>query len=83
MATPVTETLLRLAAWSGHFPRAFSWKAVGRRIRELRGFDMSQTEFARRIGVSQGHLSYIERGDKTIGVEILLKIHQEFGKSIE
>jgi transcriptional regulator with XRE-family HTH domain len=44
---------------------------------------MSQTEFARRIGVSQGHLSYIERGDKTIGVEILLKIHQEFGKSIE
>ena len=56
---------------------------MGRRIRELRGFDMSQKEFARRIGVSQGHLSHIERGDKTIKAEILLKIRREFGKSIE
>lgn len=62
---------------------AINWKAVGRRIRELRGFDMSQKEFARRIGISQGHLSYIERGEKEIGAEVLLKIHQEFGKSIE
>jgi transcriptional regulator with XRE-family HTH domain len=62
---------------------AIDWKTVGRRIRELRGFDMSQQEFAQRIGVSQGHLSYIERGEKEIGAEILLKIHQEFGKSIE
>lgn len=44
---------------------------------------MTQEEFARRIGVSQGHLSYMERGEKEIGVEILLKISQEFGKSIE
>ena len=56
---------------------------MGRRIRELRGFDMSQKEFARRIGVSQGHFSYIERGEKEIGAEILLRIRQEFGKSIE
>lgn len=62
---------------------SISWKAVGRRIRELRGFDMSQGEFARRIGISQGHFSYIERGEKEIGAEILLRIHQEFGKSIE
>ncbi len=62
---------------------AINWIAVGRRIRELRGFDMNQQEFARRIGVSQGHFSYIERGEKEIGAEILLKIHQEFGKSIE
>ena len=62
---------------------AINWKTVGRRIRELRGFDMSQQEFAQRIGVSQGHLSYIERGEKEIGAEILLNIHQEFGKSIE
>ena len=33
------------------------WKAVGRRIRELRGFDMNQAEFARRIGISQSYLS--------------------------
>ena len=61
----------------------FDWVNVGRRIRELRGFHMSQEEFARRIGVSQGHLSYMERGEKEIGAEILLKISREFGKSIE
>jgi transcriptional regulator with XRE-family HTH domain len=44
---------------------------------------MCQEEFAKRIGISQGHLSYIERGEKEIGAEVLLKIHQEFGKSIE
>jgi transcriptional regulator with XRE-family HTH domain len=62
---------------------SFDWENVGRRIRELRGFHMTQKEFARRIGVSQGHLSYMERGEKEIGAEILLKISQEFGKSIE
>ena len=62
---------------------SFDWKSVGRRIRELRGFDLTQRELARRIGVSQGHLSYIERGEKEIGAEILLKIGKEFGKSIE
>jgi transcriptional regulator with XRE-family HTH domain len=59
------------------------WKAVGRRIRELRGFDMTQDEFARRIGVSQGYLSFIERGEKEIGAEILLRISREFRKSLE
>jgi transcriptional regulator with XRE-family HTH domain len=44
---------------------------------------MAQKEFAKRIGVSQGHLSYIERGEKEIGAEILLRISREFGKSIE
>ena len=61
----------------------FDWEDVGRRIRELRGFHMAQKEFAKRIGVSQGHLSYIERGEKEIGAEILLRISREFGKSIE
>jgi transcriptional regulator with XRE-family HTH domain len=44
---------------------------------------MTQKEFARRIGVSQGHLSYIERGEKEIGAEILLRVSREFGRSIE
>ncbi len=60
-----------------------AWKAVGRRIRELRGFDMTQEEFARRVCVSQGHLSYIERGEKEIGADILLRVSREFGKSME
>jgi transcriptional regulator with XRE-family HTH domain len=42
-----------------------------------------EAEFARRIGVSQGHFSYIERGEKEIGADILLRISQEFEKSIE
>jgi transcriptional regulator with XRE-family HTH domain len=56
---------------------------VGRRIRELRGFDMTQEEFARRIGISQNYLSTMERGNVQIGSEILLKMSREFGKSME
>ena len=59
------------------------WKTVGRRIRELRGFDMTQEEFAQRIGISQNYLSTIERGNVQIGSEILLKMSCEFGKSME
>lgn len=62
---------------------SFDWEDVGRRIRELRGFHMTQKEFAKRIGVSQGHFSHMERGEKEIGAEILLRIGREFGKSIE
>jgi transcriptional regulator with XRE-family HTH domain len=62
---------------------SFDWENVGQRIRELRGFHMTQKEFARRIGVSQGHFSYMERGEKEIGAEILLRISREFGKSLE
>jgi transcriptional regulator with XRE-family HTH domain len=56
---------------------------MSRRIRQPRGFDMTQEEFARRIGVSQGHFSHIERGEKEIGAEILLRISKEFEKPIE
>jgi len=59
--------------------RSFDWESVGQRIRELRGFHIAQKEFARRIKVSQGHLSYMERGEKEIGAEILLRIIREFG----
>jgi transcriptional regulator with XRE-family HTH domain len=59
------------------------WKSVGRRIRELRGFDMNQEQFAQRIGVSQGYVSSMERGEKEVGIEILLKISREYGRSLE
>ena len=64
-------------------PGTIDWKLVGRRIRELRGFDMTQHEFARRVGVSQNYLSTMEHGKVEIGAEILLRIGREFGKSIE
>jgi transcriptional regulator with XRE-family HTH domain len=60
-----------------------NWKAVGRRIRELRGIDMSQAKLAERIGVTQAYLSMIEHGKREIGGAILLKICREFRRSME
>jgi transcriptional regulator with XRE-family HTH domain len=68
---------------SGIASARVDWNAVGRRLRELRGFDMTQQEFAHRIGVSQNHLSTMERGKVEIGAEILLRIGLEVGKSLE
>jgi hypothetical protein len=59
------------------------WKAVGRRIRELRGFDMNQEDFAARIGITQAYLSLIEHGKREIGGGVLFRISREFAKSIE
>jgi transcriptional regulator with XRE-family HTH domain len=65
------------------FPPPIDWKAVGRRLRQLRGFDLTQTEFAEKIGVSQGYLSSAERGQREIGPEILLRISFVCDRSIE
>jgi transcriptional regulator with XRE-family HTH domain len=59
------------------------WTAVGRRIRSLRGFDMTQADFANWIGVSQSYLSAVEHGRNEIGAEVLLAISREFDKSLE
>jgi transcriptional regulator with XRE-family HTH domain len=59
------------------------WQGVGRRLRELRGFDLTQAEMAKRLGVSQSYLSSAERGENEVGAEILLRIGKEFGKSLE
>jgi transcriptional regulator with XRE-family HTH domain len=59
------------------------WKAVGRRLRELRGFDTTQADFAGQLEVSQGQLSRYEKGKSEIGAEVLLRISHRFGKSIE
>ncbi len=64
-------------------PEDVDWKAVGRRIRELRGFDMTQTEFASRVGISQNYLSNAEHGQVEVGAVIVLRIAREFGKSME
>lgn len=58
-------------------------QAMGRRIRELRGFEITQAEFAHRIGVAQSYLSALERGEKEPGAAVLLAISQEFGKSVD
>ncbi len=60
---------------------SIDWKAVGRRIRELRGFDMTQNEFAQRIGISQSYLSAVEHGHVEAGAEVLLTISRSLGSS--
>jgi transcriptional regulator with XRE-family HTH domain len=59
------------------------WKAVGRRLRELRGFDTRQKDFARQLGISQGQLSRYEKGKSEIGAEVLLRISQYCSRSME
>jgi transcriptional regulator with XRE-family HTH domain len=59
------------------------WTAVGRRLREYRGFDLRQGEFARELGISQGQLSRYENGTSEIGAEVLLRLARKSGKTIE
>ena len=59
------------------------WDAVGRRLRELRGFYVNQAEFARELRISQGQLSRYEQGISEIGAEVLLRLARKSGKTIE
>lgn len=59
------------------------WKAVGRRVREIRGFEAKQAAFARELGVSQGQLSRYEQGSSEMGAEVLLRLARKSGKTIE
>ena len=43
----------------------------------------SQAELAGRVGVTQGYLSLLERGEVQAGAEVLLAISREFGKSVD
>jgi transcriptional regulator with XRE-family HTH domain len=55
---------------------------IGSRIRGLRG-DMRQDELASQLGISQGQLSKIERGQVAPTLEILLGVATKFGKSLD
>jgi HTH-type transcriptional regulator/antitoxin PezA len=60
-----------------------NWRLVGRRVRELRGLETNQSDFASEIGISQGQLSRYEKGTSEIGAEALLRLARKSGKSIE
>jgi transcriptional regulator with XRE-family HTH domain len=59
------------------------WKTVGRRVRQIRGFETNQARFARELGVSQGQLSRYEQGASEIGAMVLLRLARKSGKTIE
>jgi transcriptional regulator with XRE-family HTH domain len=58
-------------------------KAIGRRIRQIRGFDLTQAEFGELLGVVQTQLSKYELGQNLPTVELLLKLKAFSGKSID
>jgi transcriptional regulator with XRE-family HTH domain len=58
-------------------------KAIGRRVREIRGFDLKQAEFAEILGISQTQLSKYERGKSVPMPEILLKLKRHSGRSVD
>lgn len=57
-------------------------REIGRRIRELRGFEMNQKEFGKLLGINQSMVSRLEKGEIPT-VEILLKISETFGKTTD
>lgn len=57
--------------------------AIGRRLREIRGFDLTQVEFANQLGISQGQLSKYERGLAHPAAEVLIRLKERFEISID
>jgi transcriptional regulator with XRE-family HTH domain len=68
---------------AGSRKSGIDWRVVGRRLRELRGFDVNQAAFARELGVSQAQLSRYEKGKSEMGAAVLLRIARKAGKSME
>ena len=58
-------------------------RAIGRRIRQIRGFEMRQVELAKVLGITQAQLSKYERGQNVPTLELLLKLKRLCGKSID
>ncbi len=58
-------------------------KKIARRIREIRGFDRTQKEFAQLLGVSQATVSKLEKGLVLPSPQVLLKLSEVSGKSVD
>jgi transcriptional regulator with XRE-family HTH domain len=58
-------------------------KAIGRRIREIRGFNLNQSEFARIFDIGQAQLSKYEMGLSVPTLEFLLALKRYSGKTID
>lgn len=58
-------------------------RAIGRRIREIRGFDLTQAEFSKQLGIGQQQLSNYEKGRSAPTLEILVKLQALSDKSLD
>jgi transcriptional regulator with XRE-family HTH domain len=58
-------------------------KALGKRLRELRGFDLTQEQFAEELGISQSQLSKYERGVAGPPADVLFFVKKRFQVSID
>jgi transcriptional regulator with XRE-family HTH domain len=58
-------------------------KAMGRRIREIRGFDRTQREFGQVLGIGQTQISKYEKGLSAPTLELLLKLKFYSGRSLD
>jgi transcriptional regulator with XRE-family HTH domain len=57
-------------------------KAVGRRIRQLRGA-ATQDEFARALNISQAQLSKYELGQSALPLSLLAKLSERSGRTTD
>ncbi len=62
--------------------RRVELRAIGARIRQLRG-NMPQQEFAVLLGISQAQVSKIELGKFAPSLDVLVRIAQHYGKSLD
>lgn len=58
-------------------------RTIGRRIRQIRGFELTQGEFCKVLGIGQTQLSKYEQGQSAPTLEVLLKLKAHSGKSID
>lgn len=58
-------------------------EAIGRRLRELRGFYRTQNEVARETGISVASLSLFETGQRVPGGEIAAKLAAFYNTSTD
>jgi transcriptional regulator with XRE-family HTH domain len=64
-------------------PATIDLTAVGRRIREIRGFDLTQAQFGKSLGVGQNSVSRYEQGLAAPTLEILVRLKALSGRSID
>jgi transcriptional regulator with XRE-family HTH domain len=63
-------------------PSSLDLKAIGGRIRALRGTEL-QEELAPKVGISQGQLSKIESGRMAPALGTLVRLANRFDKSLD